>query len=169
MQSWESYMRDQEAAAMGEVQGKLEAAIVALNDGRNLRCWPLCSFGWKDADLDAEGCTGIKSIDATDDEMVKVIVGGHKTFGIDPDWTEAQVDTANTCLPVGYACDGDHEEWTSSTQVEIEVPWVLSPEGEPSYELTAAAIVEAARNAIAPFEKDVAEADAAMNKVTEEG
>ena len=38
---------------------ELTKALVSLNEGRNLDCWPLGSFGWKDADLEPSGCTGI--------------------------------------------------------------------------------------------------------------
>jgi hypothetical protein len=47
-------------------------------DGRNPECWPICSFGWKDADLEPHGCSGIKMLKYPDEDTIEVIIGGHQ-------------------------------------------------------------------------------------------
>lgn len=73
-----AYMCEQ---SLFEMVKAIRAALVERNGGRNLDCWPLCSFGWKDADLEASGCTGIKAICGVQEDRLEIEVGGHKTIG----------------------------------------------------------------------------------------
>lgn len=60
----------------------LDGLRVALNDlseHRNRECHQLCSFGGRDADLEAEGCTGIDAFVGEDQDFLCIQVSGHKT------------------------------------------------------------------------------------------
>ncbi len=50
-----------------------------LNQGRNTDCFPVIGFGWKDADLTPDGCTGIKEVVGVSKNTVVLKIGGHKT------------------------------------------------------------------------------------------
>jgi hypothetical protein len=78
--SWEQYSRMEEEGELNKGVAALEKALKERSEGKNKSCWPLVSFGWKDADLDPEGCCGIKEIVNYNTDEVTVLVGGHKTF-----------------------------------------------------------------------------------------
>lgn len=153
-------------AANAELTEKLVAAIQAQQDNRhNKGCWPVAAFGWKDADLDAEGCSGIRSIVAYyDQDEIAVEVGIHKTFCIDSDWTDEQVRRAQELLPLGYGYDTDPESWLAYTADTLRVAWIMR-DAAPDYEATAAAILAAARAWAAPHEKTFADASNAQDSV----
>lgn len=157
---------------------EIEKAIKSLNEGRNLDCWPLCSFGWKDADLEPSGCTGISKIVYLDDYKVSVEVGGHKTFC--PSESEEEKADEQTELTdiemveqefindIGYPGDWSGDDWTLyiSPRPIVEVPWIMNDElGEPDYQKTAEAIVAAAHEAVAEFEKTMREASEDWEKI----
>src|SRR5947209_19679239 len=62
--------------------GPLEKMLKERNEGRCNTF--IYGFGWKDADLDPEGCTGIVKIEPgvenNFEDFVRVTVSGHKTF-----------------------------------------------------------------------------------------
>jgi hypothetical protein len=62
-----------------EILEPLRKALDELSEGRNRECHPLCAFGGKDADLDAEGCTGIDAFIGEEGEYLLITVSGHKT------------------------------------------------------------------------------------------
>jgi hypothetical protein len=141
-------------------------ALVRERDGRNLACWPVLSFGWKDADLEPGGCTGIKAI-AQRGKTLLVEVGGHKTFSyttsesIDEDIDDAELDErvesratleweflADACT--GYSCEGDAEDFTASIRDEIAVRLRKVP-----IERTVAAVIRAAEKRCDAFEHEM--------------
>ena len=171
--SWEQYERDQELQHLGAIQEKLECALKERNEGRNPNCFSLVSFGWKDADLDPEGCTGIESISVTDADTVSVHVSGHKTFCPDEDWSDHDLDfAAEVVADCGYGCEWTGDEWVASFHQTIEVPWVLNDDelqlgdaGAENFGATADAIIEAARQACRQFSEDVAKTDTSLDNI----
>jgi hypothetical protein len=162
----------QEETALSKAKDKLEAAIIDLNEGRNLKCWPLCSFGWKDADIEATGCTGIDGIERIDFNNVLLGIGGHKMLGPDEEWTEDEAEAADRRLQTdsarwngGYDIEWSGDEWVVSFMATVEVPWkltsgrtraqILNQEDEVDFEATARAVVEACRKECDVFENDM--------------
>jgi hypothetical protein len=148
---------------------EIEKAIKVLNNGRNKDCWPLCSFGWKDADLDPSGCTGISKIVHLDDFKVSVEVGGHKTFcpAMEYDPTDEEQELI---FNIGYPGDWSGDDWIIYMERQtIDIPWIMNEElGEPDYQKTAEAIVTAAKEAVEDFEKTMREASEDWEKIGEE-
>lgn len=141
--------------------GELEADIRKLNEGRNLRCWPLCSFGWKDADLDPGGCTGISKVVGVTEEAVTVEVGGHKTLSYDSEASEdeqlIQWEAWLMSIPTGVNVDGDVDglSLSFSDNVTVETPddfW----DSDTAIKDLAERIVEAARKRCKVFEDAIA-------------
>ena len=91
-QDWDRHCDDQEAAAMGQ---PVEECFAKLKEVGETRCDAFIhAFGWKDADLEPQGCTGIPALDwervRCDEYGFNFPVSGHKTigsFGFD-DWPE---------------------------------------------------------------------------------
>lgn len=232
--SWEEYDRAQEAAALGDFKAKLEAAIIALNEGRNLKryalvrqarvncpkcqrgyvvperplpatfrccasdiilsanrdstndgsvwvnfqeervcvggCWGLCSFGWKDADLDPEGCTGIESIVGLSDEAFTIRVGGHKT--VCPPDDESQEGIAQELVwdTGGWNGEWDGDSWCFSFTEDVTVPypWDDNRTDDENFVAIAKLAVEAALKAIEPFSTEMAGLDAAITALDSE-
>ena len=87
--AWDRHYAAEEAAAIGKFLGDVEIHLRELDEGRNPNCWPIISFGYKDADLDPEGCTGIKELAGIDaEDRTLVVVGGHKTVSDPDEWFE---------------------------------------------------------------------------------
>ena len=174
------YFRSQELEAVGEMVAALEEALKAYPDqGRNRECWPLLSFGWKDADLDPEGCTGIRSVLRADDGRATLTISGHKTL-CDPthecEWDLSKEDEeAWSAVAHEIVCGqavGEGEwtgsDWSLHWSGEIAVEW---PEGEIGEEWKKTAVervVEAAREALEPFRKDMKELSRQMDLLHEE-
>src|SRR5262252_8149868 len=117
------YHNMQESAEIGKFMDALIAAVRQRDQGRNQKCWSVLSFGGKDADLDPEGCTGIKAIRWKDEETLLVDVGGHKTVAYEG--TDAQIEEQWDFLTDalwGLDADGDGEEITMSFAETLEVP-----------------------------------------------
>jgi hypothetical protein len=174
------YQDQEERAELGRWSDSIEKSLRERNEGRNLDCWPVCSFGWKDADLDPSGCTGIKSIRCADvagfeEEIIFVEVGGHKTLCYysgeeeisdekEQQYHDIQFEVI-TDMTTGYQVDGDEEEVTVSFTETIRVPWSLDDEGEYDGTATIDAILEAARKACERFEADMVAAHKALNEL----
>jgi hypothetical protein len=149
---------------VGSKVTKLEKALQALNEGRNLSCWPLCSFDWKDADLDPEGCTGIKKILWADRKNVALEVGGHVTI-CDPthecEWVLTE-DDRNGYSDVAHSIVCDHglpgewtgDDWSLHEHVTVVVAW------RKTIKQTAKAIIAKAHAAL----KDFRESSRLVNK-----
>jgi hypothetical protein len=146
------------AAAGGTVSPTSQAVselVRTQNDGRNLNCWPVLSFGWKDADLEPGGCTGIKAITQRG-AMLLVEVGGHKTFCYstaterDDDYSREWEYLCNACT--GFGCDGDSEGFTASF---CDVIPVRIRSGVPPEKL-AHAVVRASERRCDEFEEEMA-------------
>ncbi|MDA8140747.1 MAG: hypothetical protein M0036_19035 [Desulfobacteraceae bacterium] len=128
-------------------------------------CWGLCSFGGKDADLDPEGCTGISKIAKIDDQSVAVVVGGHKSVGdptyelefeLTPEDDESYSAIAHELVcGCGYSGYWSGDDWSLTVEQSVDVPWVLDGRGAFDIDETAKAVVEAARAALLPYEKEV--------------
>lgn len=109
---------------------QLREQLVALNEGRNLNCWPLGSFGWKDADLADEGCTGIKGIVAVVDNYLVISIGGHRTFagGTNRELNREAVrefDWAVQELLSGcdYEMSQEDGDWNITYETYVQVVW----------------------------------------------
>jgi len=151
---------------MKDKVAKLEAALKAMNEGRNESCWPLVSFGWKDADLDPEGCTGIKAIVGADRKTVSLTAGGHKTV-CDPTY-ESEYNLSKkdaemySMVAHSIVCDGPSGEWSGddwslSDSTTITVNW------RGTIKETAGAIIKKAQKAVRSFEESCQMVDKAMD------
>jgi hypothetical protein len=139
-------------------------------------CWGLCSFGWKDADLDAEGCTGIDKIVSATEDNITVEVGGHKTL-CDPtfecefelsseDEENYQEWAQSIVIDAPFSGEWTGDDWSLSNRETFQVDWIVSDEtGDFDIEATAKAIVEKAHEAIKPFETAMAEASSDLDEV----
>lgn len=147
---------------------ELEDTLRGMNDGRNDSCWPLVSFGWKDADLDPEGCTGIKKVVGADRRGIVLEVGGHKTV-CDPTY-ESEYElteedkTAYSEVAHSIVCDGPAGEWTGddwclAEHLTITVQW------RATVKETAEAIIRKARKAVRPFERSCKSVDKDMDRL----
>jgi hypothetical protein len=151
----------------------LTKELIALNECRNLDCWPLGSFGRKDADLDPEGCTGIRCILALDEEFVTLKIGGHKTFcpftDDEDEFTEDELESIEEqeqfiINDIRYPGYWSGDDWTLDTEDEIRVGWVYNTEELTiDHKKTAENIVVVAKEKLAYFENCMAE----YNKIFE--
>ena len=159
----------------GQFEGWFTKALQEQNEGRNPDCFPLISFGWKDADLHPEGCSGIREITKIDeDDGVTVEVGIHKTYGCDEEWTEEQRDIAQECLPyiIGSEWNADVDGWDMSLTFEVTVPWIWKPDGESESEDIDAMVADCIKRVKAelkPIEEELAFADSALNEISKGG
>lgn len=139
-------------------------------------CWGLCSFGWKDADLDPEGCTGIDKIVSATEDTVTVEVGGHKTltsptyeceFDLSDEDDESFSEWAQSIVcDVAYEGEWTGDDWSLRTRETFEVDWIIDEEtGEFDIQTTAKAIVKKAHEVIKPFETAMAEASKDIDEV----
>lgn len=133
----------------------LREALVSRNEGRNLDCWPLGSFGWKHADLDPGGCTGIKRIVGVQEDKLLVEVGGHKVFVQADEDDEKGMEDFNTymqelLIDLPYHCDWSGEDWCVSMSDVIQVKWNDDITGMVD------AIYAAAKAAVNPFSESCA-------------
>jgi hypothetical protein len=150
--SWEQYSRMEEEGELSKGVGDLEKALKAQNEGKNQRCWPLVSFGWKDADLDPEGCCGIKEIVNYNTDEVTVLVGGHKTFC--PPENASAPEFPGDSLIAGCKCEWTGEEWVASFEVELKVEFEDVADGVDFDAHHAELIIKKAEELCAPFQKN---------------
>ena len=111
---------------------RLRKSLISNNQGRNLNCWPLGSFGWKHADCDPCGCTGIAGIVGVVEDNLIIAVGGHKIivsiFNEDSDETDADADAYMEYIDeilsaVGVNSEWDGDTWTLCFSDRLLVPW----------------------------------------------
>lgn len=117
-----------------EIQGAVEASLRASSSFKNGHegSW-VCEFGWKDADLEATGCTGIESIRAHGSAFL-VKLDGHKTFCLvcegnndakHPErvnWDDVEeISRDIACSSVGSCTDADSDSVSFSVSDEISV------------------------------------------------
>jgi hypothetical protein len=150
---------------------KLRTCLRDLNEGRNLdSCFDLCSFGWKDADLDPHGCCGIKELVRIAGKQVIVDVGGHKTLCnpcgneggsemSDCDW-EAH---AIVC-ECGSNCEWDGDSWCAWFEETLRLP-IVHKRNVVNYEATARRIVRLAIKACKPYQERWAETDKHLDEL----
>lgn len=168
------------AQAIARKVEAIEAALKEASQGRYEACWPLVSFGWKDADLDAEGCTGIKAIQAPREEVegytFRVEIGGHKYFtpasaGCERALSEeerASADATSHAYVMAVAQEAgatlywDGDRWMARWEDVIEVPWPHW-KTEPA-EHVAARIITAAKEALKPFDQEMASGERMLNE-----
>jgi hypothetical protein len=146
---------------------------------KNERCWPIYSFGWKDADLDPEGCTGIKKITTINDKYVELEIGGHKTL-CDPtyefEFELSEMDEeAYSESAFSIVCDIDYEgywsgdDWSVYFTDVIRVEWVgFDDELIPKYDEMVEKIKEVAWENIKPFSEQTSDASKAMSELYQE-
>ena len=162
------------------VADDLEKAILSLAEShghKNFHCFPLYSYGWKDADLEPWGCTGIKKIAKVDEEHVWLTIGGHKTF-CDPTYEceyelseEDEKDYSTVAFEivcgVGYEGNWSGDDWSIHFTEDVQVEWVYEND-ELSYPKTAEAAIEACDKARTPFSEECKLASACMNELYKE-
>jgi hypothetical protein len=155
--------------------GKLRDVLRGINEGRNLdSCFDVVSFGWKDADLDPSGCTGIKSLDRIEGKRVVVTVGGHKTF-CDPCQDEdsgTEMSDSDWCAhsivcECGTYCEWTGDDWCASFSEIIKVP-VVHSKGVVDYDKTSRRIIKAAEKCIAPIADNWADTDKSLDELYNE-
>lgn len=146
---------------------EIRGALRERNEGRNLDCWPLCSFGWKDADLEASGCTGIKAIVGVQEDRLEIAVGGHKTVSggdcletederIVEHYNEIAQDLVCGC---GFSGEWTGDEWVVSWTDTIAVKVVHYQDQARGDDVdpaaTATAIIHAAQSHVEAFEESM--------------
>jgi hypothetical protein len=131
--TWEEHVTSEEAAATGRYIDKITARLEETNRGR---CGDyIYSFGWKDADLDPRGCTGIQRIDYADEDVVKMVVQGYKTissplgWGLDlpDDLVEQLMDVAegimiDSSVIAYWESDGWDSGFTDTLTIDVSSP-----------------------------------------------
>lgn len=169
---------DDDVVRFAAMAKPLLEALAERASGRNEDCWPVCDFGGKDADLDPEGCTGIKRLVNVSDETVVLQVGGHKTLG-DPTY-ESEFDLSEdddhyystmaheTVAGAGFAGEWPGDDWTLTTSETVSVPWVRGPGGDIDYEATADAVVTAAEDSLASYREEMRMADEMIESLYQE-
>lgn len=136
-------------------------------------CFDLVSFGWKDADLDPTGCTGIEKILGVQGKCVLLTVSGHKTFcdpcedqeeeGMtDADWLAHEI-----VCDCGSDCEWDGDSWCASFHETIKVP-VVHKDGKIDYKATARRIIRYTERVIEPYEKSWSDCQESLNHVNDE-
>ena len=158
----------------------LEEAVLSLAEShghKNSDCFPLYSYGWKDADLEPWGCTGIKKIAKMDEDHIWLTIGGHKTL-CDPTYeceyelseedeegySALALDIVACCCYEGY-WSGD--DWSVHFEEDVRVEWVYE-NNELSYPKTAEAAIEACDKARALFSEECKKATDCMNEIYKE-
>lgn len=175
------YFEMEETAAMGRFLQDITNAVVKRNEGRNRSCWPVLSFGGKDADLEPGGCTGIRSLTWKDEDTLLLEVGGHKTFAYsDPTEIEDEEEyqakkeslveaewnfLCDACF--GLSCDGDAEDFTTSFTEELEVPLVFK-DLDFDMEATVDVLIKAAEERCDEFENKMRQISEEYDKLTGE-
>ena len=136
--------------------------ITEQNEGRHLDTWPIISFGWKDADLEPEGCGGIGELFKVTEDHLWFTVGGYKTvcFVMPDDMiNEESADIANrlieesTEVPRGCSVDADYDSITFSFNSTIMVPVVMTNDLEVDIKATADLAIEMAQDELRVFEE----------------
>ena len=151
-----------------EILGVVRKALLELNEGRELGCWPLGSFGWKDADLEPEGCTGIAGFIGERHDRLIIAVGGHKsftrpsTFVDDEDMGGALDDSLADEIFV-WNVDWDTEDVTVSYNSFIEIP--VPKSGDDGYRKWAEAVVHLAKEEMEDFSSSMVKASALIDKM----
>lgn len=156
--SWAQYDQMQEAAALGDFVVKVEAVLRLRSGSRNQRCFPVCSFSGKDADLDPEGCIGIRKITGLSEDDITVEVGGHKT--VCPPNRQDMADVAcELVCGCGYEGEWTGEDWTLHFTEEVTVNYVWSDErsDEENFQDIADRVVIKAGQTCEPFKREMAD------------
>ena len=150
------------------------AALNKQNEGRNKDCFPLASFGWKGADLDPEGCTGIKSICNITDESISFIIGGHKTFcpfefDEDQERYREQIEEQEQIVigDIGYPGDWTGDDWDIRMYDKEVTSQVFFDEesGEVDYAATASHMILKAKVELADYQIAMCEASEDFEKI----
>ncbi len=175
MKLLENHEEREQARADSFVAYYLEKAILSLAEShghKNDGCFPLYSYGWKDADLEPWGCTGIKKIAKMDEDHVLLTIGGHKTF-CDPTYeceyelTEKDEEDYST-EATEIVCDVPYEgywsgdDWSVHFEEDVQVEWVYEND-ELSYLKTAERAIEICNDACRPFSEKCMLASASMS------
>ena len=145
----------------------VEKRMLELNEGRELNCWPLGSFGGKDADLDGGGCTGIKEWGECTEEILYLKVGGHKRIS-PPDSENEDIQDLAQEIILGSSFGGEWEGdcWCMNTSATIKVPVFLDKHtGEVNVDRVARTIIKTARDAVEPFSLEMEQLDIAMARL----
>lgn len=133
--------------------------IRSKSTGRNHECFPVYSFGGRNADLEPEGCTGIKEIevsyDPTHGRFVTISVGGHKTFELEPD-LEGNEGYQDAAWSIGYpSYRAGIPEDSGGEELTVNFSDGLSVDVEPTLEETADAIIHEAEDRCEIFNIDM--------------
>ena len=174
------HMAGMEAEAIGEMVEAMKTALKESGlEGRNHECWPILSFGWKDADLNPEGCTGIECVASANEENVTLKVGGHKrvcdpTYESEYDLSdEDKEEFSNVAQEIvnGAPFPGEWEgdDWCLHYSTKIKVEW---PAGNPSTKRWKKSIVsrviKAAKKALKHYREEMALMSDAMDSLWKE-
>lgn len=164
----------------GDVERELlrgvREGLVARSEGRNLSCWPLCSFSGEDADLSPEGCTGIKRISGTDEARILFEVGGHKTvcgMGCLPGIGSRERHEAfeervrEYVCHSGFSADFDGEDFTLSYSDTIAAEAVLV-DGVADIQATVEKIIGEAKSRTDAFEQEMVGLDKIVDSLYKE-
>jgi hypothetical protein len=151
------------ASHLGKLCAMLAAEITARSQGRNRGCFPLLSFDWKDADLEPDGCTGIRGISCSPTN-IQVTVSGHKTFapdeeGLNDDGYLAALYDTFTDITMGYEGDWTGDEWQSSYTNTIKVEY------QPELSDTVIYLIEQAETDLMQYKEDMTNAHEAFYAV----
>jgi len=158
-EDWDAYMTAEEQAAMGNCADKLEALLKTKAGGRNPKCWRIASFDWKDADLEPEGCGGIKELRYPSEDQIDFVVGCHKTIcPTREDLMDVATDVLMDTLS-GFWVEWLDDEWVVSTKKTLTTSWAFDDYNEVDYDQTAEQILSLASEALKEFRELAAEVD----------
>lgn len=161
--SWEEYDRMQEAAAIGDYLGHIEAAIKKRSEGRNLGGQLLYSFG-------TNVHTSIRRITGANDDSITVAVDGHHSVSTPDNRALADIAYELVCgfvWPREWDGDGSWDFYFSE-EVTVATPWDDDKTDEANFEAMAQLIIEQARMTCAFFEGDMMDLEEQLRDLEEE-
>ena len=174
--AWDEHIAGEDAAEIGRMQDWMEAELKKLSSRHNTECFPICSFGWKEADLSTQGCCGIKLVQMNSYDDWRVTVSGHKTLCSPTEDLEFEIsdrdkETIDTVAQeiasgCGYPGEWTGDDWCLHFEETFLVPW---EEEDSDKELwrNAVAIYDTALKKCRPFEEAMELAHEMMNGLYE--
>lgn len=158
---------------------ELENELKKLSSPHNRDCWKLCSFGWKDADLDATGCQGISAVEYPNEEQLLVTYGAHKTvcnptYELEYELSDKdREEYSNLAFEIvsGFGAAGDWtgDDWCLYTDGTVRVDWLYSDdETEYDCKKTAQAIVDAVTKEFEEWNREAEYLDESLGHIYDE-
>jgi len=149
---------------------ELEEKLKELSPKKNLgSCFDIYAFGCKYADLEPDGCTGIKFLEYPDEDNIIINVGGHKTV-VPPncEWagwqgieaTDEQIDSWMEVaqeIVCGAGSNGywSGDDWFMTVEDSDKVEWVFDDDGEYDIDKTANLVIKTAEDMLKSWQDEM--------------